>query len=337
LTPAQARKKATELLAKVKLGGDPATEKRERREKDSLSLRGVINQFLSHKTGVRRNTMEALRRYLETGPYLGSLRGMPVDRITRKDVASRLLAVSKDHGVRTALGFRSAVSSLFSWAMQTGLIEHNPIIGAYKPETPKPRERTLSNAELAAIWKNLADDDYGKVVKLLILSGARRDEIGEMRWSEFSPDMTAWALPATRSKNKRAHALPITPLMLEIVESVPHRYEIDLLFGMRGRGFSQWGPGKRALDGKINLPPWQVRDIRRSVSTGMNDIGIMPHVVERILGHSIGGVHATYNRSIYANEVRDAMLRWSTHIAEIIKGGKRKVVAFEQRASASTP
>jgi integrase len=341
LTAAQARRAAQTLLAKIKLGADPASERNERRQKDTMSLRFVASEFLSHKGGVRRNTMESLRRYLETGPYLGSLRSMPVDRVTRRDIATRLLAVSKDHGVRTALSFRSALSGLYSWAMMTGLAEGNPLVGTYKPETPKPRERVLDDRELTALWRALEDDpyDYGKILRLMILSGARRNEIGGMTWAELNDDDT-WTLPSERSKNKRSHTLPLTPLMQEIIGSVPSRYETDQLFGVRGRGFSQWGPGKQMLDERLGhqMKEWQLRDLRRSTATGMANIGIQPHIIEQILNHqrdSKSGVAGVYNRSPYEREVRDAMLRWSTHIAEIIGAEERKVLSFEQRAAAT--
>jgi integrase len=338
LTAAKAREKARKLLAEVELGGDPQADKKERREKDSLSLRSVVADFLAHKTGVKEGTLRMLRTYVEGPLYLKPLHGMPVDRITRKDVATRLLAVSKASGAPTAIAFRSAMSGMFAWAMTMGLIEHNPVVGAFKPPRQKSRDRVLTDAELAAIWRGVEDDDYGKCIKLLILTGCRREEIAGMRWSEFNDDGT-WTLPKERSKNGKTHTLPLTPPMMEIIDSIRRRERFDPLFG-RKHGFTSWSPGKRALDERLGFPAWVHHDIRRSVATGMNDIGIQPHIVEQILNHQSGhrrGVAGTYNRSVYANEVVSAMLRWSDHVHAITEGGERKIVAFEQRAVASTP
>jgi integrase len=336
LTAAQAREQARKLLSKVELGHDPQAEKQERREKDSLSLRSVVTDYLAHKTGVKPNTMRVLRRYLDSSTYLGSLHGMPIDRITRKDVAARLLAVSKASGAPTAIGFRAALSNLFSWAMTMGLIESNPIIGSFQPPPPASRSRVLADTELAAIWKALGDDEYGAVVKLLALTACRREEIAAVRESEFDLEAATWTLPAARSKNGRPHTLPVTPLMQRVIDSVPKRGH-DLLFGSaRGHGFTSWTKGKRALDQKLGLPHWTHHDIRRSVATGMADIGIQPHVIEAVLNHQSGhkrGPAGIYNRSSYTRELRDAMLRWSDHVRTLVQGDERKIVSLQRPAS----
>jgi integrase len=332
LTAAQARDQARKLLAKVELGGDPQGDKKERREKDTHSLHSVITEFLDHKTGVKENTLRAARLYLEGDGYLGALRSLPVDRVTRRDLASRILVVSKASGVPTALAFRASLSGLFTWAVQTGLVEHNSLIGAFKPKRPEPRDRVLTNQELAAIWRALDNDEYGQCVRLLVCTACRREEIGGMARSELSADGTSWTLPKERSKNGKPHTLPITPMMREIIDSVPERDGIDLLFGERGaRGFTSWSRGKKALDQRLDLPAWTHHDIRRSVATRMGDIGIQPHIVEEILNHRSGhkrGVAGVYLRSVYEREVRAAMALWSDHVRALVEGDERKIIAL---------
>jgi integrase len=140
-----------------------------------------------------------------------------------------------------------------------------------------------------------------------------------------------------RSKNGRPHTLPLTPLMMQIIDSIPRR-ERDLLFGHRaGSGFTSWSIGKHALDQKLGLPAWTHHDIRRSVATGMANIGIQPHIIEAVLNHQSGhrrGVAGIYNRSPYEREVRDAMLRWSDHVRSLIEGTKRKVIALDEKRAA---
>lgn len=333
VTPAQARDRARKLLAQVELGGDPQGDKKERRDKDSHSLRGVISEFLAHKSG-KENTLRAARLYLEGDAYLGSLRCLPVDRITRRDLSSRILAVSKANGVPTALGFRAQVSALFTWALQAGLVEHNPLVGAVKPTRPEARDRVLTDQELGAIWRALDNDEYGQCVRLLVCTACRREEIGGMARSEFSADGTSWTLPKERSKNGKPHTLPVTPLMLEIIDSVPRRDGINLLFGERGkRGFTSWSRGKKALDERLDIPEWRHHDVRRSVASRMGDIGIAPHIIEEILNHQSGhrrGPAGIYNKSVYEREVRAAMALWSDHIRALVEGSERKVLAFER-------
>jgi integrase len=334
VTLAQALEKAHKLHAEVELGGDPQAKKVERREKDSLSLRSVVSDYLAQKTGVKEGTLRMLRTYLEGPLYLRPLHGVPLDQISRKDIAARLLAVSRASGAPTAIAFRSALSSLFVWAMQMGLTEHNPVVNSFKPPTPDSRDRVLRDPELAAIWNALEDGDYAKLIKLLVCTGCRRSEVGGMKWTEFSDDMSTWSLPKERAKNAKEHKLPVPPLMSEIIKSIPRRDGFDLLFGWK-HGFTGWSIGKRALDKKLGLKPWTHHDIRRSVATGLANIGVQPHVVEQILNHQSGhkrGPAGIYNRSVYTNEVRAALALWSDHLRTLVEGGERKIVPMQRGA-----
>jgi integrase len=336
ITAAQARAKARKLHAAVELGGDPSGDRRERRDKDDRTLRAVTLDFLAFK----RTTAPDIKRFEQyllgpigkraveagTKPYLHPLHRVPVDKITRKDIAARLVKVSIDHGMQTAKMLRSTVSTMFSWAMQMGLVEANPIIGTVKLET-KPRDRVLTNDELAAIWKALPDNDYGKVIRLLILTGCRASEIAGMKWSEFD-DKGTWTLPAGRTKNRRPHTLPVTGMMQEVLDSVFVRNGVEALFGRKG--FTSFVVGKHELDAKLDLPKWVHHDIRRSVATGMANLGVQPHVIEAALNHQSGskrGVAGIYNRSSYEREVAQAMALWADHVAALISG-ERKVLAF---------
>jgi integrase len=116
------------------------------------------------------------------------LHGVPIDTVTRRDVAARLVAITRAHGSIVAARARGALSTFYVWAMGSGLAEVNPIIGTLKPQDAEPRSRVLSDEELAAIWRASGNDAYGRVIKLLILTGARRGEVGGMRWSELDLD-----------------------------------------------------------------------------------------------------------------------------------------------------
>jgi integrase len=331
LTAAEARTQARKLLARVELGQDPQGDRQERRERDEHSLRSVVESHLEHKAGsVKPRSLELLRYYLLDGPHMRPLLATPIDKVSRKDIAARLLAASKSSGVASAIALRSAVSSMFSWAMQTGLTETNPVINAFRPKTPKSRDRVLTDAELRAVWCGLGDDDYAKVIRLLILTGCRRAEIAGMRWSEFDFDRGTWTLPGSRSKNGKEHTLPLVPAMLKIIDSVPRRASYDILFGYK-HGFTSWVQGKKALDARLGLPHWTHHDIRRSVATKMADLGVAPHIIEEILNHQSGhrrGVAGIYNRSSYEREVRAAMALWDDHIRSLVEGSERTVVAF---------
>src|SRR5262249_41119882 len=155
-------------------------------------------------------SLREIARYL-TGGYFRPLHGMPVDTISRKDIASRLVTISREHGNTVAAAARDKLSAFYVWAMQMGLVEHNPVIGTRKPQGNAPRERLLSDDEIAALWSGCRDDDFGRIIRLLILLGARRAEIGGIAFSELTLDgpQPSWTLPAARAKNGRAHTLPL--------------------------------------------------------------------------------------------------------------------------------
>jgi integrase len=181
------------------------------------------------------------------------------------------------------------------------------------------------------VWNACANDDYGKIVRLLILTGARRDEIGGMTWNELDSDNRAWTLPAERSKNGRALKLTLPGLAWEIIESTTHRTFNDHLFGIGKNGFNNWYSTKNALHQRSGTTGWTVHDLRRSAATGMADIGIQPHVIEAVLNHVSGhkaGVAGIYNRSSYEREVKNALAIWADHVASITSGEDRKILQF---------
>jgi integrase len=183
-------------------------------------------------------------------------------------------------------------------------------------------------------------DDYGRIVRLLLLTAQRRDEVGSMQWAELDTFSGLWTLPSARTKNHREHSLPLVPAALALL---PHRRNgRDFLFGEGPRrsgdphrGFSGWSKSKTALDARIaealgeSLPHWTVHDLRRSASTVMADrLGVLPHIVEAILNHVSGhraGVAGVYNRARYATEMREALQRWAQHVAALPAQKPRKV------------
>jgi integrase len=328
LSAEQARTMAKKALGLIAHDQDPQADKADRRDKNRLTLRSEIDQYLAVKR-VRPRTLVELKRYLTV--YCRPLHGMPVDAVTRKDIATRLVAISHEHGSIAAARARAALSAFFTWAMQMGIVESNPVIGTAKPQDTTPRERVLTDAELAAIWRACRDDDFGRIVRLLILIPSRRSEIGSLSQSELKLEAGTWTLPAERSKNGRAHTLPLLPMALAIINSVPKMVSRDHLFGARGDGYTRWADGKAALDKRSGATGWVLNDIRRTVATRMADLGVQPHIIETVLNHQSGhkaGPAGIYNRSTYSNEVRNALALWHDHVRTLIEGGERKLVPY---------
>jgi integrase len=259
-----------------------------------------------------------------TGLHFKPLHRMQIDQMTRRDVAARLTKIATEVSPITAHRARAALNALFTWAMQEGLAETNPVVGTRNPPTSVPGDRVLNDVELAAVWTACSGNgQFGKIVRLLILTGCRRAEIGGLRWTEIKPDGSL-QLPPERTKNGRGHVLPLPQMALDIIKTVPQIVGRDLLFGVRGaRGFRDWERKAADLDQRLgdSVKEWHLHDIRRSVATRMCDLGIAPHVVEQILNHVSGhkaGVAGLYNRSSYDREVKAALALWERYIGLII-------------------
>ena len=336
LSVEQARLEAKKILGKAALGGDPQRDRQERRDKDKFSLRSVIDEYLTTKeSSVRPRTYYEARRYL-IGAYFKPLHAMPIDRLTRRDVAARLLAITRENGPVVAARARVALSTALVWAMETGISEHNPLIGTPRPAAAKARSRVLNDVELSAILRACNDDsEYGRVIWLLALLGCRRQEIGGMTWAEVDFERGVWTLPAERAKNGRQHVLPLPQMALDLIRRAPRIVGREPVFGTRAAGFTNWALAKRELDRRLagTVQSWRIHDLRRTVATRMADLGVLPHVIEALLNHQSGhraGVAGIYNRSPYEREVRAALALWADHIRTIAEGGERKVVAMRQ-------
>jgi integrase len=330
LSAEQARDQAKKILAKVALDQDPATEKKRRASADKFTFAAMGEEFLMAKEGtVRPRTLTEAKRYLQ-GSYFKPLHTMSVDAITRRDVAARLLVIGRESGSVTAARARSALSGMYAWARGQGLAETNPVVGTNRPKTAPPRDRVLTDQELGAIWNAAGDDDFGRIVRLLIATGQRRSEVGGIAFTELDLEHGTWTIPAARTKNGRQHTLPLSGLAQGIIESVPQQIGRDHLFGARApRGFSAWASAKDDLDARLGnqFAPFVLHDIRRSVATRMCDLGILPHVVEQVLNHRSGhrrGPAGVYNRSPYEREVKAAMAAWDRHLRALIEGRDEK-------------
>ena len=334
-----ARGAARKLLAKIELGADPRAEEKAKQAAAAHTLLSISGLYIKAKESeLRAGSIKLKKLYLTTGNYLRPLHGMPAAQITQADVAIRLRAITQQHGGDTAAAVRAHLSALYAWAMREGLLgptPNNPCALTNRPAISPPRERVLSDDEMAAVWHSCADDDFGRIVRLLILLGQRRGEIGGLRWFEVDFERRLLSLPASRTKNKTPHVLPLPDAALDIIRSRPRRLGRDAVFGgVRSNascvGFASWVHAKSRLDARTRIPAWTLHDLRRTFATGVANLGIQPHIVEEILNHRTGhrgGIAAVYNRSTYAAEVRDALERWAEHVAEIVDKPRLRIGA----------
>jgi integrase len=320
----RAREIASEHHAKVKLGRDPAAEKRIQVQRTSHTLGGLAIKYLEQqKRELRPGSYRELARHLEK--HAAPLHPFPIDSVDQRIVAERLSAIEKTSGAVTANRVRASMSAMFTWAMREGLALVNPVANTNKRQE-RPRDRVLGDAELRAVWQALGDGEYATIVKLLMLTGQRANEIAGLRWSEIDFDRGVISLPGSRTKNGKPHELPMASQVRALLEAQPRIEGRELVFGKGDGPFSGFSRCKEALDAAIAarrpLAPWVLHDLRRSVATGMADIGIQPHIIEAVLNHVSGhkgGIAGIYNRAQYSTEKARALARWDEHVVGIVR------------------
>jgi integrase len=338
LSPAKARDQAENLHATVQLGGDPAADKRKSRIEATNTFGRMAREYLDFKEGqIRPRSYAEVKRHIEENAK--SLHGLSLGSIDQRVIAQCLNAVAKSSGDVTANRTRASLSAMFGWAMGEGKALSNPVMNTNKREE-NSRDRVLTDAELRIIWNALEDDHYGAIIKLLMLTGQRANEIAGLRWPEIDFEHDLILLPGERTKNGRAHQVPMSATVRSILENQPRAEGRDLVFGYGAGPFSGWSKSKEALDERIEegagkaMLHWTPHDLRRTTATTMADkLGIQPHVIEAVLNHVSGhkgGVAGIYNKAVYAAEKRQALDLWADHVAAVLADRKSNVTPLRR-------
>jgi integrase len=314
----EARKAARKALVGIDEGSDPLAARAKSRADGKLIFETVAREYLDVRVkDMKPGSLDQCQRHLLK--YFKPLHRLAIGKIDRATIAVELRAIAKKNGPVQADRARSTLSAMFGWCVGEGFLEANPVVGTNKQSNAKSRERVLTDDELMAVWTSAPDSDFGRIVKLLMLTGQRRDEIAALRRAEIQDG--GIALPAARTKNSRAHDVPLSPQALAVLDDQPERVGRQYVFGDGEGGFSGFSSAKERLDEASGVADWTLHDLRRTMATRMADLGVQPHVIESILNHVSGhkaGVAGIYNRSTYASEKRAALDLWGTHIQTLL-------------------
>ena len=329
----KARAAAKDLLAMVRLGRDPAGEKLEQRQKIGETFGALLPRFLTRqRTKLKPRSLEETVRHLEQ--HAKPLHVRSIEQIDRRELAVLLARIAEKSGPSAANRVRASLSAFFSWLVREGLVDANPVIGTGRAVEAGARSRVLADAELVEIWRALGDDQYSAIVRLLIFTGARRDEIGCLSWSEIDLDGAVIRLSPARTKNKRPHEIFLSPPALTVLEAQARDPERDLVFGRGGRGWRGWSKSKAELDARIEVRDWTLHDFRRVLSTRLHEtLGIQPHVIEALLGHVVPGVAGVYNKADYADAKYAALVKWGEYVEALVSGKRSADVVKLRRRS----
>jgi integrase len=351
---AEARAKAGEVLGLVKKGIDPTIALREDEEQDDFFAEVARAFIIRYAIGPKGRGQPRNRSWDQQGRLLGlrpSKKGDDlvvieaglVDRwgkrrlsdIRRNEIIAALDDIA-DHAPIQANRTFSCLHAMFAWALGRYRLAENPCKGVEPPAEERSRDRVLTDDELKRVWLAAGDLGwpFGPIVKLLILTGQRRQEVGGMEWSEIDLERKVWTLPRGRVKNDNGHEVPLSPAALEIIEQLPRKGKQPRLVFCTMRGKTPRPPSgfhraKDRLDALSGVEQWRIHDLRRTVASGLAALKTPVVVVEKILNHSSGslrGVAAVYNRFNYADERRTALDAWATHVERLVNPPEDNVV-----------
>jgi len=316
---AEAREEARRLLAQVQRGIDPKYEAAQAAKDEEYTVKRLATEYIERDAKRRNKRWQDKDNQLHCYvlPRWGK---RPATTITTKDVI-KLNDEMQEVGAATARNVYALVRHMFSWAVERQLVPATPCT-VKSPPPLRSRERTLTSDEINAIWHALPGYPFGPLGKLLFLTAQRRTNVAEMRWSDIDLKKGEWIIPGDTHKSKREHLVPLSEATTEVLDSLPRAGEF--VFSGRvaaDRPFSGFSKAKTRLDDASGVDDWRLHDIRRTVATMMQEIGIAPHVIEAVEGRisgSLGGVASVYQRYGYDREKRDALAALSGHLLELV-------------------
>ena len=329
-TPATARAEATRLLMLVAQGIDPVeSDKQRRREAVDLAFSNYADRFAASCKGKGWRTLVNRSLRLHIKPVL---RDKALPLITRPDVVAVLDRMPLDQLANRRNVF-AVLRRLLRWAVSRGDIPSSPMEGMETPKAVKPRERWLSDNELARVWLHApkCHHCFGPIVRLLIATGQRREEIGGLHWEELDRAEREMRLSGTRTKNGEPTSVPLADLAVAELDAVaggeawPRRGRVFPT--ATGGPFSAYHKGKTKLDrlldndGGAPVSAWRLHDLRRTLATGFQRLGVRFEVTEAVLNHvggSRAGVAGIYQRHDWKPEKREGLSAWNAHLERIV-------------------
>jgi integrase len=282
-----------------------------RRESPAMLFEHVVEEWIRRDQAKNKpSTLYQLTRTLEID-LLPAWRGKRIDEIGKRDVIALLDSINDRGAPVMARRVKAHVRRFFHWCLERDILKIDPTAGLPRVGNGKSRDRVLTDSELAKVW-TACDGPYGAVVRLLALTGARREEIAKLKWSEIDGDTIK--LEGSRTKTGAPHTIPLSSAAQALLNSLPHLGD----FVFNGvRPVSNWSHSKNELDAASGVTNWRIHDLRRTVATGLQKLGFNLQTIEAVLGHASGsrsGVVGVYQRHSFDAEKRAALEVWGAHV-----------------------
>lgn len=345
---ADARKKARAILSDIEAGGDPAATMPTPRKR-GVTANTVHAMWPEYKIAkAERRSIKEIERVFNRHilPHFGD---RLADAITRAEITRFIDEIAQTTPVM-ARNVLAHFSSFYGWALpRLDRLQSNPCRDAGRPPAPKSRDRVLSEVEIGVLWNVLEGEaaPFGPAIKLLLLTGQRRNEVFDADRHEIDRKAALWTIPGHRAKNGVAHLLPLSRDALTVVAGVENKSDSPKLFPARGNGEN--GPSgfsktmtrvREAMEKRADrpIPHWTLHDLRRTMATGLQRLGVRLEVTEAVLNHVSGsraGIVGVYQRHDYFAEKRDALDAWAREVRRLAKAHRPKPVRSSAPVGAS--
>lgn len=346
-TPTEARSEAKRLRRMVDTGVDPrAAEVQRQKDQLTLEIGGVAERFIAEYLIDRWKGGADLAAGILRRRVVPVWRGRSIKSLGRSDIAALMNSLNSTPALRR--NCFAVVRRMFHWAVDQGLLDSSPVRDIEPPPAPASRDRVLSDDEVVRVWRAAAHLGYPfePFFKLLLLTGQRREEVAALTWHELDRGRQLWTIPAARAKNGVLSDIPLSPAAIQILDEIAGLREgagdawptSGFVFSTNGRtpvsGFSR---AKRRLDALLEtaetfngpvpgsavkaVDPWRIHDLRRTVATGLQRLGVRLEVTEAVLNHISGtrsGIAGVYQRHDFRDEKREALERWAVHVMSLI-------------------
>jgi integrase len=331
----RAVREARNLRQRIDRGENPLDDRKRLPTTNTVS--GLLDEFVERyaEKEAKLRTAYPIKRAFDqlVKPSIGKI---GVYELRRSDVARMLDKVADERGLVMADKTLAWLRKAFNWYAGKDDKFNSPMVKGMARTRPRERARTrvLSDDELRITWPLLSEaGTFGAMLKTLLLTAQRRDEVATMVWKEIDKD-GIWTIPAERYKTKRPNHVPLSDAARTAIEAQPRIDGCDYVFPSRTKTpFSGFAKSKARLDKAVLLymqkrakkgaeveppPNWTLHDLRRTAKTLMVRAGVRPDISERVLGHVIAGVEGTYDRHSYAEEKRDALEKLAAIIERIL-------------------
>ncbi len=328
---AKAKAEAQRQRAAAGEGKDPASAKQEAR--GAMTFERLAAAYLERHAKIKKRSWAEDERMLgyDLLPALGHIRA---DAVTKREIIAVLDAKAHGDGAgHMANRLRSLVLTIYNWGVAEDLLSVNPAAGIKQRVDEDPRERALSDAEIKRFWLGLDDAvmtaGVRSVLRLALLTGQRVNEIAGAERSEFDMERGIWNIPGSRTKNKQPHAVPLSPLAASMFKDALARHDGSHVFPGRRSGASgplgegaatrAWGRARAAL----GTPDVHTHDLRRSMATGLGNLGHDDFAIGLCLNHAGGRSPITgkhYNQAKYLDKKRNLFQAWEAHLLALIEG-----------------